>query len=122
MNKILVIDDEVNIIKAVSMYLEGHHYEVVSVLEGLEGINEAKNFLPDLILLDLILPDMDGFLVCQALKSNITTNDIPVVVMSAKSQECDKVKAKECGAIDYIVKPFKPEMLIETIQKHIKEN
>lgn len=121
MKKVLIIDDEKNILESVAMYLSGHDFEVMTSLEGIEGIRLAKDKLPDIILLDLILPDMDGYLVCKTLKGNSATEDIPVVVVSAKSQKEDVEKADECGASDYILKPFEPRELIEIINKNIKE-
>jgi DNA-binding response OmpR family regulator len=122
MKKVLIIDDEKNILESVAMYLSGHDFEVMTSMEGIEGIRMAKDKLPDIILLDLILPDMDGYLVCRALKGNSATEDIPIVVISAKSQKEDVEKANECGASDYILKPFEPTALIDVINKNIKEN
>ncbi|MBN1624547.1 MAG: response regulator [Clostridia bacterium] len=119
MKTILVIDDEKNIRRSVSMYLSGHEYIVIESDEGLKGISMAKDRKPDLILLDLILPDMDGYLVCRALRENPETEEIPIVVFSARCRKEDIEKARECGALDYITKPFEPSALLGTIKKYI---
>ncbi len=122
MKKVLIIDDEKNILDSVAMYLDGHDFKVTTSMEGIEGIKMAKDEPPDVILLDLLLPDMDGYLVCRTLSENKVTQGIPIIVISAKSQEEDIEKAKEYGASDYILKPFEPKKLIEMINKNIKEN
>lgn len=121
MQKILVIDDEKNILKSIVMYLEGHEYSVQAISNGLDGIKSAKEFLPDLILLDLVLPDIDGYTVCKTIKESLETEKIPIVIMSAKSQQVDIDKAFDVGALDYIMKPFEPQKLLEKIQKYLKE-
>jgi DNA-binding response OmpR family regulator len=121
MQKILVIDDEKNILKSIVMYLEGHEYSVQAISNGLDGIKSAKEYLPDLILLDLVLPDIDGYMVCKTIKESLETEKIPIVIMSAKSQQVDIDKAFDVGALDYIMKPFEPQKLLEKIQKYLKE-
>jgi DNA-binding response OmpR family regulator len=121
MKKILIIDDEKNILKTVSTYLEGHSYTVLSASEGLAGIKIAEEQKPDLILLDLILPDINGYLVCEALKENALTWMIPIVAMSAKSNQSDIDLVIKNGAVDYILKPFEPKVLIEVVKRVLKE-
>lgn len=121
MKKILVIDDEKNILKSIVMYLEGHKYSVQAISNGLDGIKFAKEYMPDLILLDLVLPDIDGYMVCKTIKESLETENIPIVIMSAKSQQVDIDKAFDVGALDYIMKPFEPQKLLEKIQKYLKE-
>lgn len=121
MSKILVIDDEKNILKSVAMYLEGHDYTVILAGCGLNGIKEAAQNIPDLIILDLVLPDIDGYTVCKALREHPKTSEIPILIMSAKSQKNDIEKAFENGANEYIIKPFEPQVLIETIKQVLKE-
>lgn len=104
--KILVIDDEENIVELIRMNLEGSGYEVITGYTGMEAITKTNSFLPDLILLDLMLPDIDGLQICQMLKKNQETKDIPVIMITAKSEETDKVEGLSIGADDYITKPF----------------
>lgn len=104
--KILVIDDEENIVELIRMNLEGSGYEVITGYTGMEAITKTNSFLPDLILLDLMLPDIDGLQICQMLKKNQETKDIPVIMITAKSEESDKVEGLSIGADDYITKPF----------------
>ncbi|MBN2557637.1 MAG: response regulator [Clostridia bacterium] len=121
MKKILIIDDEKNILNSVAMYLGGHNFEVIKSMEGLQGINIAKEQKPDLILLDLVLPDMDGYLVCRALKESSGISDIPVIVFSAKCQKEDIKRASDCGASDFITKPFEPKNLLDVVNKYLEE-
>jgi len=121
MSKILVIEDEKNILKSVAMYLEGHNYTVILADCGLNGIKEAEQNIPELIILDLILPDIDGYMVCKTLREHPKTSEIPILIMSAKSQKSDIDKAFKNGANEYIIKPFEPHVLIETVKQVMKE-
>lgn len=104
--KILVVDDEPNIIELLKMNLESSGYEVLEASTGMEAITKTNSFLPDLVLLDLMLPDIDGLQVCGMLKKNQVTQDIPIIMITAKSEESDKVQGLTIGADDYITKPF----------------
>lgn len=121
MSEILVIEDEKNISKTLAMYLEGHGYTVILADRGLDGIKEAEQNIPDLIILDIVLPDIDGYMVCKALRQHPKTSEIPILIMSAKSQKSDIDKAFEYGANEYIIKPFKPQVLMEIVKQVIKE-
>lgn len=121
MSEILVIEDEKNILKSVAMYLEGHDYTVIIADCGLNGIKEAEQNMPDLIILDLVLPDIDGYTVCKTLREHPKTSEIPILIMSAKSQKNDIDKAYKNGANEYIIKPFEPQVLIETVRQVMKE-
>lgn len=104
--KVLVIDDEENIVELLKMNLEGSGYEVITGSTGMEAITQTNNTLPDLILLDLMLPDIDGIQICSMLRLNEKTKDIPIIMITARSEETDKVHGLESGADDYITKPF----------------
>lgn len=117
MLQVLIIDDEKNILRAVTMYLEGHGYDVITAVNGLSGIQKAEEIIPDLIILDLVLPDIDGYIVCKTLKEHPRTCSIPVLIMSAKSQAEDLEKAFEVGANDYIVKPFEANDLLNRVKE-----
>lgn len=105
-SKILVVDDEVNIVELIKMNLESSGYEVIEAYTGMEAITKTNFFSPDLILLDLMLPDVDGLQVCKMLRKNVNTEDIPIIMVTARSEEIDKVQGLSIGADDYITKPF----------------
>lgn len=104
--RILVVDDEKNIVELIKMNLELSGFEVIPIYSGREVVNKAISLNPDLILLDLMLPDIDGFEVCRRLKLNKEVKDIPIIMLTAKSEESDKVIGLGLGADDYVTKPF----------------
>ena len=109
--KILVCDDEPYILMALTDAVEMEGYECVTAINGREALQKARETLPDLIMLDIMMPFMDGFEVCRELKADATTRDIPVIMLTAKSQQVDIQKGKDAGADDYITKPFRPSTL-----------
>jgi two-component system alkaline phosphatase synthesis response regulator PhoP len=114
--KILVVDDEEDILELVEYNLEKEHYNVICVTTGEEGLKKARAELPDLILLDLMLPGVDGLEVCKFLKNDLKTLHIPIVMLTAKGEEADIVAGLELGADDYITKPFSPRILIARLK------
>lgn len=104
--RILVVEDDINIVELLRMNLESFGYQVMAAYTGMEAITRTSTFLPDLILLDLMLPDIDGLQICQMLRLNVQTTDIPIIMITAKSEESDKVSGLSVGADDYITKPF----------------
>jgi DNA-binding response OmpR family regulator len=119
--RILIVEDEEGIVKLVKMYLEHHRYEVITANDGQEGLGKAKTEKPDLIVLDLMLPKMDGYKVCGLLKKDTRYAKIPVILFTAKAQEKDVKLGQEVGADAYITKPFEPEVLLSKIEELIKE-
>lgn len=117
--KILLVEDEKNIILGVKTCLEVANYNVLVVEDGEKAIETAVEEKPDLILLDLMLPKMDGFTVCRELKSKEETKNIPIVVLTAKVEEESRRQAMEAGADSYMTKPFRPEELWQEIKKFI---
>jgi len=109
--KILVCDDEPYILMALTDAVEMEGYECVTAINGREALEKARETLPDLIMLDIMMPFMDGFEVCRELKADASTRDIPVIMLTAKSQQVDIQKGKDAGADDYITKPFRPSTL-----------
>ncbi len=109
--KILVCDDEPYILMALTDAVEMEGYECVTAVNGREAVEKAKQELPDLILLDIMMPYKDGYEVCAELKEDPKTRDIPVIMLTAKSQQVDIQRGKEVGADDYITKPFRPSTL-----------
>jgi len=114
--KILVVDDEEDILELVRYNLEKEGYEAECVTTGEEAIAQARSGLPNLIILDLMLPGVDGLDVCRTLKNDAETSHIPIVMLTAKGEESDIVVGLELGADDYIVKPFSPKVLIARIR------
>ena len=117
---ILVVDDEPAIVKVVSFRLKKAGYNVVSAADGQEGLDLIGKIKPDLILLDLRLPVLDGFQVCQKVKADENLKAIPIIIFTASSMgENIDSRYKEVGADDYLIKPFEPEVLLEKIRKLI---
>jgi phosphate regulon transcriptional regulator PhoB len=114
--KILIVEDDRDILEMIEYNLREEGYATISALNGEDGVNLAGREQPDLIILDIMLPIIDGFDVCRNLKSNDTTARIPIIILSAKSQEADKVVGLELGADDYVTKPFSPRELIARIK------
>ena len=114
--KILIVEDEKDIIKMLRYNLEKEGFKVIDAGDGEDAMDSAVRQQPNLILLDLMLPGMDGLEVCKALKKESKTNPIPIIMLTAKSQESDKVVGLELGADDYITKPFSPRELIARIK------
>ena len=114
--KILIVEDDRDIVEMVEYNLKEEGYATISALNGEDGVNLAGSEQPDLIILDIMLPVIDGFEVCRTLKSDDKTSHIPIIILSAKSQETDKVVGLELGADDYVTKPFSPRELIARIR------
>ena len=114
--KITIIEDEEDIRHLVCYNLEKEGYSVSSYESGERGLNGIKNDPPDLVLLDLMLPGIDGMEVCRRLKQNAATRDIPVIIISAKGEENDIITGLERGADDYLSKPFSPKILLARIR------
>lgn len=118
--RILVIDDNPTNLDVLSELLDKQHFVVLFALDGKSGLHRAESGRPDIILLDVIMPGMDGFEICRQLKANNRTKDIPVIFMTALSETVDKVKGFKLGAIDYITKPIQPEEVLVRITTHLK--
>ena len=116
---IMVVDDTLENVELLSQILMAHDYEVFSVLSGKLAIKSVETALPDLILLDIRMPDMDGYEVCQRLKSNEHTKDIPIIFISALDDLADKVRGFELGGIDYITKPFQLAEVLVRVKTHL---
>lgn len=113
---LLVVEDEIDIQEMIKYNLEKENYKVTAVTTGEEAIKVALHQAPNLIVLDLMLPEIDGFEVCRTLKNEATTSNIPIVMLTAKGEESDIVAGLELGAEDYITKPFSPRVLIARIR------
>jgi two-component system, OmpR family, alkaline phosphatase synthesis response regulator PhoP len=113
--KILVVDDEVYIVHILDFSLGMEGYEVVTALNGEEALAKAAEHKPDLVVLDIMMPKMDGYETCRRLKGDDATRNIPVILLSAKGRNVDQKMGFEVGADDYITKPFSPRKLVERI-------
>lgn len=118
--KILIIDDVTENINVLRHILDTHGYELYMAKDGLKGIQIAKEVQPDLILLDIMMPHIDGYETCKRLKGNSSLKDIPIIFLSALANVEDKVKAFEVGGIDYIPKPFNEEEVIIRVKAHLQ--
>jgi DNA-binding response OmpR family regulator len=118
--RILVVDDEKEIVKNLCMALEMKDYETLSAFDGQEALEVARKEKPDLILLDILMPKLNGYQVCRELKNDEATKSIPIVIVTVKSQESDRFWGKETGADDYMTKPIDLPDLFDRI-KHFLE-
>jgi len=116
---ILLADDEEDIKIVVRLYLESKGFNIVTAFDGLDAIEQIQKSKPDLILLDVMMPVMNGYEVAAKVRSNPETKDIPIVMLSAATHEEAVKKGLEAGANDYVMKPFEPAKLEETIRKYI---
>jgi DNA-binding response OmpR family regulator len=114
--KILVVDDEPNVLRMVSYTLQIEGYEVIVAQNGVEALSKAQTEVPDLVILDVMMPDMSGIAVCEQLRKTPETMDLPIIMFSALSQVSDKVKCLEAGADEYITKPIAPEELVARVK------
>jgi len=114
--KILVVEDDQDLLELLAFNLEGAGWKVATAADGLSGLNAARDQLPDLIILDLMLPVMDGLEVCRNLKRAEATKNIPVLMLTAKGEEIDRVVGFEIGAEDYVIKPFSVRELLLRIK------
>ncbi|WP_031388056.1 response regulator [Desulfonatronum thiodismutans] len=110
--KILIVEDEADILNLLEYHLRSAGYEVFSTTSGMEALQMVRHHQPDLVLLDLMLPGLDGFEVCRELKRDRTTSEVAVIMLTAKGEEVDKVVGLELGADDYVTKPFSPRELV----------
>ena len=113
---VLVVDDETDILELLRYNLKKEGYRVTTVATGEAALRCIDNVRPDLVVLDLMLPAVDGLSVCRRLKSNADTQDIPIVMLTARGEEADIVRGLEAGADDYITKPFSPRVLLARMQ------
>lgn len=115
--KILVVDDEKDFVEAIAMRLEAHGYGVVPAHDGAEGFDKAVKELPDLILLDLVMPKSNGIETLSRLKSDSRTASIPVMILTAKEEREYIIDAGKLGAVDYIIKPVNMQLLVESVAR-----
>ena len=120
MKKILVVDDDEAIVKVLEYALMEEDYEVISALDGETGLKIARSEKPDAILLDIMLPEIDGFEVCQSLKSDEQFKSIPIIMMTGLGDTENTVKGLTLGADDYVSKPFNMSELLARVKSHLR--
>lgn len=116
-NKILIVDDEADLVETLKYRLEMGGYDVMTALDGQEGLKKARSEGPDLVILDLMLPKLDGYRVCRMLKFDEQFKHIPIILCSARVQESDVKMGEEQGADAYVTKPFEPKFLLAKIEE-----
>ena len=110
---ILVVDDEKNIVQLARLYLNKEGYQVESAYDGAEGLKKARSIRPDLIILDIMMPEMDGLAVCKELRK---TSNVPIIMLTARDEDVDRIVGLEIGADDYVTKPFNPRELVARVK------
>src|SRR5215472_514670 len=120
-SKILVIEDERPLVEVLTYNLEREGFEVLSAHDGQEGLRQAQLKLPDLVVLDLMLPIKPGLEVCRELKTGTRTREIPIVMLTAKAEESDELVGFAMGADDYVTKPYSMKVLVERIKKELRK-
>ncbi|MBQ4216113.1 MAG: response regulator transcription factor [Bacteroidales bacterium] len=119
-NTILIVDDEPDIIEILRYNLEKEGYKTYSATNGLDAVAKAESILPDLILLDVMLPDMDGIQTCETIRSKPELRDTLIAFLTARSEDYSEIAGFQAGADDYITKPIRPKVLISRIQSLLK--
>jgi len=120
--KILVVDDEQDAIDLIEYNLQAAGYRVMTASDGLEAVQKTRASNPDVIVLDLMIPELDGLEVCKILRRDPATAAIPIIMLTAKASELDRVLGLEIGADDYVTKPFSPRELVLRVKKQLQRN
>jgi two-component system alkaline phosphatase synthesis response regulator PhoP len=119
---IAIIEDESNIVELVKYNLDREGYHTLSACNGKKGLELVRQELPDLVILDLMMPELDGISVCKQLRADPQTKNIPVIILTAKSEEADRVLGLEMGADDYVTKPFSPRELVARVRAVLRRS
>jgi len=114
--RVLIVEDERDLVELLTYNLQREGYETIVAHDGQEGLRKAQTHLPDLILLDIMLPGMNGTDICRAIRAGERTRDIPIIILSAKSEETDQIVGFSLGADDYVTKPFSAKVLMQKIK------
>ena len=116
-----MVEDDREINSLVGAYAEICGFEYRPALDGMTALREARRETPSAVILDLMLPDVDGFEVCRQMRNELHLTDMPIIILSALSGEKDKARGRECGADEYLTKPFNPDELIKTLMEHARQ-
>ena len=117
--RILVVDDEPEILEVVESRLKANGYDVVTARDGVQAVERLNEALPALIILDVMMPQVDGFKVLEVLKTHPRTSEIPIIMLTSKGEMHNILKAQELKAVDYLIKPFKSEEIMATVRKNL---
>ena len=118
-NTILVVDDERNIVQLARLYLDKEGFQVEAAYDGAQALEKAKSVKPDLIILDIMMPEMDGLDVCKELRK---TSNVPIIILTARGDDIDRVVGLELGADDYVTKPFNPRELVARVKAVLRRS
>ena len=121
MKKILIVDDEQDIVESLKFVLEANDFLCYCAYNGEDGLKLAKEIIPDLMILDVMMPKINGYKISRLLKFDKKYKDIPILMVTARSQEEDKLIGEETGADEYITKPFEIKELVEKVKNYLKE-
>lgn len=121
-NTVAIVEDEPNIVELVKYNLDREGYRTIAANDGRRGLELIRQELPDLVILDLMLPELDGMSVCKLLRADATTKSIPIIILTAKSEEADRVLGLEMGADDYVTKPFSPRELVARVRAVLRRS
>ena len=119
--KILVVDDDADLVELISFNLKQAGYSVGAAYNGVDAIKKARTLLPDLIVLDVMMPELDGFAVCEILRRDATTASIPIMMLTALSSELGRLAGLGSGATDFVTKPFSPRLLVQRIEELLQK-
>ena len=119
--KILVVDDDAELVELISFNLKQAGYAVDTASDGVDALKKARSLEPDLIVLDVMMPELDGFAVCEILRRDATTASIPIMMLTAISSELGRMAALGSGATDFVTKPFSPRLLVSQIEDLLKK-
>jgi two-component system phosphate regulon response regulator PhoB len=120
--RILVVDDEPDVLDLVTYNLTQAGFQTETAVDGAQALRKARTIAPDLILLDLMLPEIDGLEVCKLLRRDAKTSAIPIIMLTARASEIDRIVGLELGATDYVPKPFSPRELVLRVKKRLEQN
>jgi twitching motility two-component system response regulator PilH len=119
MARILIVDDSPTQTMSLAKILKKHGHEIITAKDGIEGVEVAKAELPDLVLMDVVMPKINGFQATRQITKGPTTSHIPVIIVTTKDQETDKIWGERQGAKGYVIKPVDEDVLVETIKKFL---
>ncbi len=120
--KILIVDDDIETVRILGLMLERKGYTILAAASGSQGLEKALQSLPDLIIMDVMMPDMDGYQVTQHLRKNPRTATIPILMFTAKSSLFGKITGKQAGADEYLAKPIYPKELLQQVEKLLQRH
>ena len=119
--KILIVDDEQDIVETLKFILEAHGYNCFCAYNGEDGLNKAKEIMPDLIILDVMMPKINGYKISRLLKYDNKYKNIPIIMVTARSQEQDKLIGEETGVNEYLTKPFELDQIVKKVEEYLNK-